>query len=96
MHSTQVLIHPVVSEKSNDLKEVQNKVVFAVHPGANKFQVKSAVESIFNVKVDKINIMRRSSLQRKKFGRVSGKIPGYKKAFVTLAAGDKIEFFEGV
>ncbi len=96
MHSTQVLIRPVVSEKSNDLKEVQNKVVFAVHPGANKFQVKSAVESIFNVKVDKVNIMRRSSLQRKKFGRVSGKIPGYKKAFVTLAAGDKIEFFEGV
>ncbi len=96
MHSTQVLIRPVVSEKSNDLKEVQNKVVFAVHPGANKFQVKSAVENIFNVKVDKVNIMCRSSLQRKKFGRVSGKVPGYKKAFVTLAAGDKIEFFEGV
>ncbi len=96
MHSTQILIRPIVSEKSNDLKEVQNKVVFAIHPGANKFQVKSAVESIFNVKVDKVNIMRRSSLQRKKFGRVSGKIPGYKKAFVTLAAGDKIEFFEGV
>jgi len=96
MHSTQVLIRPIVSEKSNDLKEVQNKVVFAVHPGANKFQVKSAVENIFNVKVDKVNIIRRSPLQRKRFGRVSGKIPGYKKAFITLAAGDKIEFFEGV
>ncbi|EFI33011.1 Ribosomal protein L25/L23 [Desulfonatronospira thiodismutans ASO3-1] len=96
MHSTQVLIRPMVSEKSNDLKEVQNKVVFAVHPGANKFQVKNAVESIFNVKVDKVNIIRRQPLQRKRFGRVSGKIPGYKKAFITLAAGDKIEFFEGV
>ncbi|WP_291318709.1 50S ribosomal protein L23 [Desulfonatronospira sp.] len=96
MHSTQVLIRPIVSEKSNDLKESQNKVVFAVHPGANKFQIKGAVENIFNVKVDKVNIIRRSPLLRKRFGRVSGKIPGYKKAFITLAAGDRIEFFEGV
>ncbi|WP_291323169.1 50S ribosomal protein L23 [Desulfonatronospira sp.] len=96
MHNTQILLRPLVSEKSNDLKEYQNKVVFAVHPGANKYQVKNAVETIFDVKVDKINMIRRGPLKRKKFGRVSGKIAGYKKAFITLSAGEKIEFFEGV
>ncbi len=96
MHSTQILIRPLVSEKSNEMKDVQNKVVFIVHPKANKYQVKDAVETIFNVTVDRVNIIRRNPLLRKRFGRVSGKIPGYKKAYITLSTGDKIEFFEGV
>ena len=96
MHSTQILIRPLVSEKSNDMKDVQNKVTFIVHPKANKYQVKEAVETIFNVTVDRINIVRRSPLLRKRFGRVSGKISGYKKAYITLSSGSKIEFFEGV
>ncbi len=96
MHSTQVLIRPLVSEKSNDLKDVHNKVAFEVHPKANKFQIKNAVESIFNVQVEKVNVIRHSPRKRKRFGRVVGKIPGYKKAYITLSSGDKIEFFEGV
>jgi len=96
MHNTQILIRPLVSEKSNYLKEFQNKVAFVVHPRANKLEIKKAVESIFNVSVDKVNIVRRNSLKRKRFGRVSGRVPGYRKAYITLSPGDKIEFFEGV
>ena len=96
MHMTQILIKPLVSEKSTLLKEVQNKVIFAVHPNANKFQVRDAVESLFNVKVDGVNIVKRKPVQRTKFGRAAGKESGMKKAYVSLAAGEKIEFFEGV
>ncbi|MCA1743304.1 MAG: 50S ribosomal protein L23 [Desulfovibrionales bacterium] len=65
MHKTQILIKPLVSEKSTLLKEVQNQVVFAVNPNANKFQVRDAVESLFNVKVDSVNIVKRKPVQLK-------------------------------
>lgn len=96
MHNTQILIKPLVSEKSNTIKDLQNQVVFLVHPDANKYQVRNAVESLFNVRVDRINIVRRKSIEKTKFGRAAGKISGYKKAYVSLASGEKIEFFEGV
>ncbi|MFO7728471.1 MAG: 50S ribosomal protein L23 [Desulfonatronovibrio sp.] len=96
MHNTQILIKPLVSEKSNLIKELQNQVAFIIHSDANKYQVKDAVESLFNVKVDRVNIVRRKPTLRKKFGRSSGTISGFKKAYVSLAAGEKIEFFEGV
>lgn len=96
MHKTQILIKPLVSEKSTLLKEVQNQVIFAVHPNANKFQVRDAVESLFNVKVNSVNIVKRKPVHRTKFGRAAGKESGMKKAYVSLAAGEKIEFFEGV
>ncbi len=96
MHYTQVLIKPLVSEKSNTVKELQNQAAFVVHPDANKYQIRDAVESLFNVKVDRVNIVRRKSIQKTKFGRAAGKVSGYKKAYVSLAAGEKIEFFEGV
>jgi len=96
MHNTQILIKPLVSEKSNIIKEFQNQVAFVVHPDANKYQVRDAVESLFNVKVVRVNIVRRKSFQKTKFGRAAGKVPGFKKAYVSLAAGEKIEFFEGV
>jgi len=96
MHNTQILIKPLVSEKSNIIKEFQNQVAFVVHPDANKYQVRDAVESLFNVKVVRVNIVRRKSFRKTKFGRAAGKVPGFKKAYVSLAAGEKIEFFEGV
>ncbi|WP_028574926.1 50S ribosomal protein L23 [Desulfonatronovibrio hydrogenovorans] len=96
MHKTQVLIKPLVSEKSTAIKEVQNQVAFVVHPDANKYQIKEAVEALFNVKVDRVNVIRRKSIQRKRFGRPTGRVSGFKKAYVSLAAGEKIEFFEGV
>jgi len=96
MDSTQILIKPLISEKATLLKDAYNQVVFIVHPDANKYQIKKAVESLFSVKVEKVSIVRQKPVLRKRFGRVVGKKSGYKKAYVSLSAGDKIEFFEGV
>ncbi len=96
MDYSQVLLKPVVSEKANEVKEKANHVSFYVHPDSNKIEVKKAVEAAFDVKVESVNIVRKQAMPRKKFGRVTGRISGYKKAYVKLAAGDKIEIFEGV
>ena len=96
MDYSKILLKPVVSEKANEAKEQSNHVAFFVHPDSNKIEVKKAVETAFDVKVVSVNIVRKQAMPRKKFGRVTGRISGYKKAYVKLAAGDKIEIFEGV
>jgi large subunit ribosomal protein L23 len=96
MESTQVLLRPLISEKSTGLKELSNQVAFYVHTAANKIDVQRAVEDIFNVKVTAVNIVKYRPRMKTKFGRAVGKISGYKKAYVSLAAGEKIDFFEGV
>ena len=99
MDYTQILIKPLISEKGTFLKEDANQVAFFVNRDANKFQIKKAVEDAFDVKVEAVNVVVRKPLVkvfnrgRKRF---HGKVPGYKKAYVTLAPGSKIEFFEGV
>lgn len=96
MDSTQILLKPLISEKSTDLKERENRVAFYVHTAANKIDVQRAVENVFGVKVAAVNIVNYRPRTKKKFGRAVGKIRGYKKAYVALAAGEKIDFFEGV
>lgn len=96
MESAQILLRPLISEKSTALKELGNQVAFLVHSEANKIQVQKAVESVFNVKVAAVNIVNYRPRSRMKFGRVVGKVCGYKKAYVSLASGEKIDFFEGV
>ncbi len=96
MDYSQILIKPLISEKATFAKELSNQVVFYVHPEANKVQIREAVEAAFKVKVQGVNVVRHPALQRRRMGRVVGKISGYKKAYVTLADGEKIEFFEGV
>lgn len=96
MDHTQVLIKPLISEKATYAKEVANQVVFFVDPRANKIEIKQAVEKAFDVKVDSVRVTRKKPMVRSRFGRVSGKTPGSKKAYVKLAPGEKIEFFEGV
>jgi large subunit ribosomal protein L23 len=96
MDHTQILIKPLISEKATIAKETANQVVFFVHPGANKIEVKKAVEKAFNVSVERVNMVRKRPKLRRRFGRVTGKVSGHKKAYVTLVPGDKIEFFEGV
>ncbi|MDK2955110.1 MAG: large subunit ribosomal protein [Desulfovibrionales bacterium] len=96
MDHTQVLIKPLISEKATLAKETTNQVVFYVHPAANKIEVKKAVEKAFNVTVERVNMVRKRPGMRRKFGRAIAKVSGSKKAYVTLAAGEKIEFFEGV
>jgi large subunit ribosomal protein L23 len=96
MDHTQILIKPLISEKATLAKETTNQVVFYVHSAANKIEVKKAVEKAFNVTVERVNMVRKRPGVRRKFGRAVAKVSGSKKAYVTLAAGEKIEFFEGV
>jgi large subunit ribosomal protein L23 len=89
----QVLIAPVVSEKSYSLIE-DNKYSFRVHEKAHKTQIRQAVEEIFDVKVEGVNIVKvRPKPKRRGLSR--GTKPGWKKAIVQLRAGDSIEIFEG-
>ena len=96
MEYTQVLIKPLLTEKTSVLKEAVQQVTFFVHPAANKVEIKRAVEKTFDVSVLAVNVVRKAAVSRKRQGRVVGRVSGYKKAYVTLAKGDKIEFFEGV
>ena len=96
MDYTQIILKPVVTEKATFMKEADNQVAFLVSTRANKLEIKRAVEAAFKVKVLDVNVVVRKSAPKTRHGRVVGKIAGWKKAYVTLAEGDKIEFFEGV
>ena len=90
----EVIRAPLVSEKGTLLAESTNQVLFKVRPEANKIEVKKAVESLFKVKVVKVRIARYLGKIRR-VGRHMGRRPGWKKAYVTLKEGDKIDFFGG-
>ncbi len=96
MDYTQILIKPLVSEKATFVREGANQIAFLVHPKANKIEIAKAVENAFNVSVEGVNVITVKNRNRVRQGRVQGKIPGYRKAYVTLKQGDTIEFFEGV
>ena len=96
MDYSQIILRPLVSEKATFMKDEANQVAFFVNPRANKIEIKSAVEKAFNVKVTDVRIVCKKPGDRKRQGRVVGRVSGYKKAYVTLAEGAKIEFFEGV
>ncbi|MFZ5897678.1 MAG: 50S ribosomal protein L23 [Bacillota bacterium] len=89
-----ILRKPLVTEKSMSLTG-ENKYSFLVDPKANKTEIKRAVEEIFKVKVIKVNTIRQAGKARRR-RNIVGYTPEVKKAIVTLRAGDKIEFFEGV
>ena len=93
MNARQVLIAPVVSEKSYSLIE-DNKYSFRVHEKAHKTQVRQAVEELFDVKVEGVNIVKVQPKPKRR-GMSRGRKPGWKKAIVQLRAGDRIEIFEG-
>lgn len=89
-----VIIRPVVSEKSTDLM-ADNKYTFEVHRRANKYQIKDAVEEIFGVTVLQVNTQQVPGKLRR-MGRTQGYTANWKKAIVKLKDGDTIEIFEGV
>ncbi len=86
-----VIIRPIVSERSYDQMS-QNKYTFEVAKGAAKEEIKAAVESLFNVKVVKVNTMNVKP-KTKRVRYVAGKTRSWKKAIVTVAEGDTIEIF---
>ncbi len=94
MHLYEVLRRPVVTEKSTGLQE-QQKYTFEVARNTNKRQVKAAVEKAFKVKVLDVNVMTVPGKTRR-VGRRQILTPSWRKAVVTLKAGQKIELFEGV
>ena len=95
MDPHQVIIRPVISETSYNLIESEGQYTFQVDRRANKNQIKRAIESAFDVKVDKVNTANVKS-KPKRQGLTSGRTSTWKKAVVKLAEGERIELFEGV
>lgn len=95
MDYTQILLRPVVTEKATALRE-GGVYAFFVAPRANRIEIGKAVEEAFKVKVTNVNVVTVKPRRRVRQGRVKGRIAGYRKAYVTLAVGNKIELFEGV
>jgi large subunit ribosomal protein L23 len=85
---------PLISEKGSLLAESTNQVLFKVRPDANKIEVKHAVETLFKVKVVQVRMARYLGKIRR-VGKSFGRRPEWKKAYVTLRDGDKIDFFGG-
>ena len=81
---------PLVTEKSTTLQDLRNQYTFEVADKANKSEVRKAVETLFSVKVVKVNIISVPGKARRVFGR-PGMSPGWKKAIITLRKGDSIE-----
>ncbi|MDE5831949.1 MAG: 50S ribosomal protein L23 [Desulfovibrio sp.] len=96
MSFADALIKPLITEKTTMLNNEVRQVTFLVDPRVNQITIKEAVEKAFDVKVKKVNIVRRRPLNRKKHGKIIGQYSGWKKAYVMLEEGYKIEFFEGV
>jgi len=90
-----ILIGPMLTEKGALMKEQDNKVLFKVDIGANKIEIKSAVEENFKVKVERVTTIVCKG-KTKRMGRYEGKRPDWKKAIVTLKEGEKLDFIEGV
>ena len=90
-----ILKRPLLTEKSNLIKEELNQIIFEVDKRANKIEIKEAVEKLFKVKVIKLRTVNlRGKLKR--LGKSQGRKPNWKKAIVSLKEGDQVDFFEGV
>ncbi len=98
----QIIIKPILTEKMSILGEEMGKYAFVVSPDANKIEIKKAIESRFNVHVTNVKTMNRKGKEKsmtiRSGGRVirtAGRRSNWKKAIVTLAEGNRIDFFEG-
>lgn len=105
MNAYEVLLRPVITEKNTTLAQTTATYVFQVHPQANKHQIKQAVEEIFGERDSrgqqkKVNVVSVRTAwthaKQRRFGRRLGETTRWKKAYVTLAAGQSIEIFPGV
>jgi large subunit ribosomal protein L23 len=87
-----IIIRPIITEKSMKLQEADNKVTFEVKKGCNKTEVRQAIEAIFAVKVEKVNILNVRP-KSKRVGKYTGTTSAVRKAVVKLAEGHKINLF---
>ncbi len=93
IHPRNIVISPIITEKSERQASTTNTYTFKVSINANKIEIKKAIEHIFSVKVVDVNTIRMLG-KPKRLGKYSGKRPDWKKAIVTLRSGDKIADFE--
>ena len=93
MNSHDVIIRPLMTEKSTFLREEENKVCFVVRREANRKTIRQAIEETLNVKVKNVNVLNMIG-KTKRLNRFVGKRADWKKAIVTLEKGEKIDFFE--
>lgn len=95
----EILEKPVITEKYTELGEAQNQYAFICHPKADKGQIKRAVERIYEVSVKKVRTMRYARENKTRYTKtniIKGKTAMYKKAIVTLAEGDEIDFYSNI
>jgi large subunit ribosomal protein L23 len=93
VHASQVVLAPIVSEKSY-AASTRGTYTFKVHPDSHKTQIRQAIEELFDVKVTRVNVIKVQPKPKRR-GLYRGTRPGWKKAVVQLRAGDTIEIFEG-
>ncbi len=94
-----ISIKPIITERATKLSEKRNCYTFRVSPEANKYQIKALVEQLYGVKVESVNtaIVRGKNKSRwTKSGLLRGKTASWKKAYVTVAEGQSIEFFSNI
>ena len=95
MNLEHLIVAPLITEKGTMTAEKGNQVVFKVRPEASKDKIREAIEKMFKVTVVRVRTLNLLGKTRKR-GRDLGRRPNWKKAYVTLKEGDRIEFFEGV
>ena len=95
-----IIIKPIVTEKQTAVTEkMPNRFGFRVSPDANKLEIKTAVEEMYNVSVESVNTMNYSGKRKSRYtksGIINGKQAAYKKAIVTLKEGEVIDFFSNI
>ena len=95
----EISIRPIVTEKANAVSEKTGRYTFRVSPNANKFQIKDLVEKLYDVKVVSVNTMSYDGKRKQRYtkaGLIRGKMPAFKKAIVTLAEGQNIDFYSNI
>ena len=94
-----IQIRPIITEKANADSEKLNRYTFAVSPDANKFQIKDVVEKLYNVRVVKVNTALYAGKRKSRYtkaGLIRGRKPSYKKAYVTVAEGQTIDYYNNI
>jgi len=97
MRAREIILRPLITEKTTLMQERENTVCFEIDRRANKIQVRKAVEELFDVQVTGVHIVNRMGKPIMRYGRVVSHRPATRKAYVKLAQGSKtLEFFEGI
>jgi len=94
--ATAIILKPVISEKSQQLSTGRNQFTFVVEKTASKYQIREAIQSMFDVKVERVNTLRMPAKLKRRFtkrGLQHGRRNAYKKAIVTLPEGETIDFY---